>query len=193
MLSRTLAVVPVLYLIIPLVLVSAQGGAGQFNGESYSNYDLAFHYTPLPGMRDETESGKAQIRADAAEHRTGKSLNLLLALTKGENNAAASWQSLTIQTYPRDAVPDSDDLVAEAKMSAWVVGLTEAAPSPKRIVLSGQNFAVSVFGMQEGRTKKGAVVWTTVRKGKLLSFAFVADSPEQLKALAETMKTVQFF
>jgi hypothetical protein len=37
------------------------------------------------------------------------------------------------------------------------------------------------------------VVWTTVRKDKLLSFAFVANSPEQLKALAESMKSVQFF
>lgn len=78
-------------------------------------------------------------------------------------------------------------------MSAWVAHSKDASALPKSVVLSGQSFSVSVFGLQEGTVKKGAVVWTTVRKGKPLSFAFVANSPEQLKALAETMKTVQFF
>jgi hypothetical protein len=33
--------------------------------------------------------------------------------------------------------------------------------------------------------KKGAVDWTTIRKGKLVAFAFQAKSPEQLKAATE--------
>jgi len=61
------------------------------------------------------------------------------------------------------------------------------------VVISGQNFTVSVFGLQEGAVRKGAVVFTTIRKGKLLSFAFVANSSEQLKKLTESMKSVQFF
>src|SRR5260370_34209717 len=58
---------------------------------------------------------------------------------------------------------------------------------------SGQRFAVSVFGGREGTIRKGAVVWTTVRNGKLLSCAFFANSPAQLKALTESMRTVEFF
>jgi hypothetical protein len=61
------------------------------------------------------------------------------------------------------------------------------------VVISGQEFAVSVFGVQGETAVKVAVVWTTIRKGELLSFAFVANSPDQLKTLADTMKTVQFF
>jgi hypothetical protein len=100
---------------------------------------------------------------------------------------------LTIETYPRKAVADLDDASAEEKMSAWVAHSKDASALPRSVVLSGQSFAVSLFGVQEGTTKKGAVVWTTIRKDKLLSFAFVANSPEQLKRLTETMKSVQFY
>jgi hypothetical protein len=34
---------------------------------------------------------------------------------------------------------------------------------------------------------------TLLRTGELLSFAFVATSPEQLTVLTESLKTVQFF
>ena len=78
-------------------------------------------------------------------------------------------------------------------MNAMVAHSKDASALPKLVVISGQRFTVSVFGLQEGTVKKGAVVWTTVRKGKLLSFAFAANSPDRLKELAETMKTVEFF
>jgi hypothetical protein len=95
--------------------------------------------------------------------------------------------------YPRKAVADLDDAVAEAKMSAWVANSKDATALPRSVILSGQSFSVFLFGVQEGMTKKGAVVWTTIRKDKLLSFAFVANSPERLKRLGESMKSVQFF
>jgi hypothetical protein len=78
-------------------------------------------------------------------------------------------------------------------MNTWVAGISSSLGTPRSVVISGQSFAVSVLGEQMGTIRKGAVVWTTIRKGKLLSFAFVANSPEQLKALTETMKTVQLF
>ena len=69
----------------------------------------------------------------------------------------------------------------------------DANPSSnKTVVVSGQKFSVSLFAVQDGPTRKGAVVWTTVRKGKFLSFFFAANSPEQLKGLAESMKTLRF-
>jgi len=78
-------------------------------------------------------------------------------------------------------------------MSAWVMGIDSSPGVPRTVVLAGQSFAVSVFSEQEGKVTKGAVVWTTVRKGVLLSFAFVANSPEQLKTLTESIKGIQFF
>lgn len=159
----------------------------------YSNVELAFRYTPPNGMRDKTERFRLQIQAQAKASSTTQTLSALLAMSTGPDSTVPKWSSVTIETYPRKAVADIDDASAEAKMSAWVAHSKDSTTLPRSVVLSGQRFAVSVFGMQEGTTKKGAVVWTTVRKDKLLSFAFVGNSPEQLKRLAESMKSVRFF
>ena len=100
---------------------------------------------------------------------------------------------LSIEAYPRQAFSNLDDVKAEAKMSAWVAGTTSLPGKSRSVVLAGQNFAVYIFAEQDGTVRKGAVVWTTIRKDSLLSFAFVANSSEQLKKLAESMKSVQFF
>ena len=78
-------------------------------------------------------------------------------------------------------------------MNAWVAHSKDTSTLPRDTVISGQSFTVSVFGLPEGTVRKGAVVFTTVRKGTLLSFAFVANSPDQLQKLTDTMKTVQFY
>lgn len=159
----------------------------------YTNARLAFRYTPPNLMRDKTERFRLQIQEQAKDSGTTQRLSALLAMTTGPDSTVPNWSSVTIETCPRKAVADFDDARAEAKMSAWVAHSKDPTALPRSVVLSGQRFAVSIFGMQEGTTKKGAVVWTTVRKDKLLSFAFVANSPEQLKRLAESMKSVRFF
>jgi hypothetical protein len=162
-------------------------------GTGYSSATLGFRYTPPSEMLNKTELLRNEIQLKAEASNAKNKLDALLAMSSGLNDAAPDWHSLTIETYPRDSVADPDDTSAEAKMSTWVAGISGSPGKPRTIVLSGQSFLVYVIGEQEGTLKKGAVIWTTIRKGKLLSFAFVANSPEQLKALAETMKTVQFF
>jgi hypothetical protein len=162
-------------------------------GADYSNATLRFRYMPPAEMRDKTERFRSEIQQRAEAAYSKETLDALLAMSSGPDDLATDWHSLTIQTYPRKAVADLDDASAEAKMSAWVANSKDATALPRSVVLSGQRFAVSLFGVQEGTTTKGAVVWTTIRKDKLLSFAFVANSPEQLKKLTETMKSVQFF
>jgi hypothetical protein len=159
----------------------------------YSNVALSFSYLPPGEMLDKTQRVRAEVQARAESSHTKDALEALLAMSSGQDDAATNWHSLTLETYPRNAVADVDDTVAEAKMSAWVAHSQETHPVSRFVVISGQSFAVSIFGVQEGPIKKGAVVWTTIRKGKLLSFAFVANSPQQLMKLAETMKTVEFF
>jgi hypothetical protein len=181
-----------------LVLLTGSGAAQSVARPAapitiYSNVHLAFRFTPPGRMRDKTERFRTQIQEQAKALGTTQTLSALLAMSTGPDGAAPNWSSVTIETYPRKAVADLDDASAEAKMSAWVAHSKDASALPRSVVLSGQRFAVSIFGLQEGTTKKGAVVWTTVRKDKLLSFAFVANSPEQLKRLAETMKSVKFF
>jgi hypothetical protein len=148
---------------------------------------------PPSEMRDKTQRFRAEIQQRAVASHSKDTLDALLAMSSGPDDKATDWHSLTIETYPRKVVADLDDASAEAKMSAWVANSKDASALPRSVVLSGQSFSVSLFGMQEGTTKKGAVVWTTIRKDKLLSFAFVANSPEQLKKLTESMKSVQFF
>lgn len=184
-------------ILLPLVLLAsalAQSESGALLPRRiYYSSKLGLRYKPTDGMLDETEGRRADIRTRAAERHTSEILDLLLAMSSGPSPSASDWHSLTIETYPRERFSDVDDTAAEAKMSAWVAGISGSPGAPRFVVLSGQKFAVYVFAAQEGTVRKGAVVWTTIRKGKLLSFAFVANSPQQLKALAESMKTVQFF
>jgi hypothetical protein len=163
------------------------------SGALYSNTALRFSYLPPSGMKDKTASTRAEVQAGAKSPHADNTLTIILAMSSGPDDTAVGWHSLSIETYPRKAVADLDDTSAKAKMSAWVANSTGASALPRSVILSGQNFSVSLFGAQEGTIRKGAVVWTTVRKGKLLSFAFSANSPKQLKMLAESMKSLQFF
>jgi hypothetical protein len=185
-------------LALGMLLMVCRSAVGQsskplLSGRVYTNARLAFRYALPNEMRDKTQRFRAEIQARAESAHSKDTLDALLAMSSGPDDKATDWHSLTIETYPRKAIADADDAGAEAKMSAWVAHSKDASALPRSVVLSGQSFAVSLFGMQEGTTKKGAVVWTTIRKDKLLSFAFVANSSEQLKRLAESMKSVQFF
>ena len=188
----------VIFLVVLLLLTEggiAETKPGQTpsSGNPYSNVALGFSYVPPTEMNDETKSGRAEIRARAAARHTSNTLGLLLSMSSGPDATSADWHLLSIETYPRQKFSNLDDISAETNMSAWVAGFSSSTGKPRSVVLAGQSFAVSVFSEQDGAIKKGAVVWTTVRKDKLLSFAFVANSPEQLKRLAETMKSVKFF
>ena len=180
-----------------LFLITWSAGAQQTKspvaGNVYSNASLAFRYTVPSGLQDKTERFKSQIQEQAGALRTTQTLTVLLAMSSGPNDKDPMWGSLTIETYPRDGVPDADDATAEAKMSAWVAHSKDPRALPRSVVISGQKFSVSVFGLQEGNVRKAAVVWTTVRKHTLLSFAFAANDPEQVKRLTESMKTLEFF
>jgi hypothetical protein len=160
----------------------------------YQNAELGFRYTTPSEMRDKTERSRADMKEETEVLHASADVELLLSMSSGPDDMTAIWRSVTILAYPREAFGNLDDASAETKMNGWVGGPSGGSASASRKVLvSGQNFAVSVFGMQKGAVRKGAVVWTTIRKGKLLSFAFVANSPEQLTKLAESMKSVQFF
>lgn len=182
-----------LSVILAILFVLCGGLAAQTSLSVYVNNELGFRYKLPTGMYDDTTSGRADIRAQAGLSRTGKAQDLLLSLISGTGDTSPAWHSVTIEAYPRQALSNLDDAGAEAKMSGWVLGLDRPLNSSKQTYISGQAFTVSVFGMQERTIRKGAVVWTTIRRGRLLSFVFAANSPEQLQALTETMKTVRFF
>jgi hypothetical protein len=144
-------------------------------------------------MHDKTQRFKVQIQEQAKAEGTVKKLMALLAMSSDSDDRSPDWSSVTIETYPRESVSETDDIKAAGQMNAWVAHSNDFAALPKSVVISGNRFTASVFRLEEGNVKKGAVVFTTVRMGKLLSFAFAANNPDQLKALADTMKTVRFF
>jgi len=184
--------ITVLIFISQVATPQAKRHAMTASANSYSNVSLGFRYTPPSGMRDKTERFRSEISERAKASGAADTLTALLAMSSGPDDKDQSWRSLTIETYPRKAVVEPDDAKAEAKMSAWVADSKDESAF-KSVDISNQRFSVSVFGMQQGRVRKAAVVWTTTRKGKLLSFAFVANSPGQLKKLTESMKSLEFF
>lgn len=188
---------PEIILTIGMLLTICCSAFGQVANDSpnvYTNTRLAFRYARPDGMRDKTERFPAiQIQNPSRASGTPQTVSTLLAMSSGPDSSVPDWRSITIVSYPRNAVSEPDDTKAAGRMNAWVAHSKDTSVLPKAASISGQSFTVSVFGLQEGTVKKGAVVFTTIRKGKLLSFAFAANSPEQLKALTETMKSVQFF
>jgi hypothetical protein len=160
----------------------------------YRNAEFGFRYRPPHEMRDKTGPSTAMLEGQARHLQIKSRLKLLLSMSSGPDDGAVGWHSLMIVAYPRDAYSQLEDANAKAQMSYWVGGASGSDPaSAQNVVISGQTFSVFVFAVQQGSVRKGSVVWTTIRTGKLLSFAFAANSPDQLKALTETMKTVQFF
>ena len=157
----------------------------------YTNAMLAFRYTPPTGRHDKT--GRFPPLHIQSQAGTPQTLATLLAMSSGPDSSVPDWRSITVVTYPRNAVSEPDDTKAAGQMSAWVAHSKGTSVLPKTTLVSGQSFTVSVFGLQEGTLRKGAVVWTTIRKGKLLSFAFAANSSDHLKRLTETMKTLEFY
>jgi hypothetical protein len=186
---RALVVIAILLTVCSAV---GQNSKSLLSEGAYTDAKLAFRYTPPSGMRDKTGRFPA-LRIQNPSTASPQTLSTLLAMSSGPDSSVPDWRSITIVTYPRKAVAEADDTKAAGQMNAWVAHSTDASVLPKSTVVSGQSFTVSAFGLQEGVVKKGAVVFTTVRKGRLLSFAFAANSPERLKALTETMKSVQFY
>jgi hypothetical protein len=182
-----------LFLFVQWGVAETEPGQSVASANAFSDASLGFSYLPPSEMHDETKNGREEIRARAAARHTNHILGLLLSMSSGSDSAATDWHLLSIETCPRQRFSNLDDLSAEAKMSASVAGTSTLPGKPRSVVLAGQTFTVSVFAERDGEIEKGAVVWTTIRKDKLLSFAFVANSPEQLKKLTETMKSVQFF
>lgn len=175
------------------VILQSLGLAAQARSATYSFTTLGFRYTPPLGLRDKTESFRVEVAQRARLEGKFRRLNALLAMSSVAASNDPHWGSVTIESYPRRAVSESDDSKAALQMNAWVAHSREATALPESPVISGQTFTVSVFGLREGSVTKGAVVWTTVRKGRLLAFAFAANSPEVLERLTETIKRVQFY
>ncbi len=160
-------------------------------GEVLSIPDLGFRYTTPPGMIDDTTPASKEARNHAAAH-TGRNTELLLDLSSGEDTAP-DWRHVWIFTFPRAQFSALTDSAAEAKINGALAGShSTAVGEPKPAVLAGRNFTISEYEQREPPLVKHAKIFTTINKGQLISLILVSNSAEQMVALEETLKTLDF-
>ncbi len=179
--------------VILLVVVIAAQAVGQMPPPApkvFTDAAMGFRYNPPSNMRDLTKNEQQSIQQRAAQTGAKSTMTVLLALRSGPDDTAKDWHSVGIQTYPRDKVPGSTDREAGATFSQWVAGRgAEVTEPPTESGIGGAHFVVLTFQLHEGRLTKYATVYTTVRDGQLLSFAFSADSRSVLDKITDSMKT----
>jgi hypothetical protein len=150
---------------------------------------LVFRFSPPANMRDLTAVDRQSIQQRAAALGTSNTLTLLLSLRSGPDDTAADWHSVGIETYPREKLGTVSDRDASRTFSRRVAGAGTEIGQAADLDVGGCRFAVSIFELREGQLTKHARVYTTVRNGRMLSFAFSANSPDVLARIVESMKT----
>src|SRR6266404_4222800 len=178
-------------IVLALVSIAVQGcvQGHQIVPSTFTESALNFSYTPPLNMRDFTEFDNQSIQQRAKAMGKTNTLTLLLSLRSGSDDTAPEWHSIGIQTYPREKMGIVSDRDACQTLSRSVArGGTETG-QPLDVQIGAIHFVVSTFEVREGQLTKHACVYTTVRNGKMLSFAFSANSSEVLNKIADSMKT----
>lgn len=182
-------------LLLAGLVVSMNSGPTAFTASTagavsrYTNAELGFSYTPPSGLRDLTAAIK---ESEAARPRNGKPrFESLLRMMSSPDDKAMDWTTLGITTYPRGRDKDKgDDLTASFITNNAVGGGTTIKREVTRI--AGGDFATTHFQKVEPPLTKYAVVYTTVRKEKFISFFFSGNDRERVLKLAESMNSVRF-
>ena len=143
----------ILFLAVQAAIARADQRSTSGLSGGYSDATLSFRYTPPSGMHDKTQRFRSQIEEQAKAQRATKTLSALLAMSSGPDDKDPSWRSLTIETYPRDAVSEPDDAKAEARMSAWVAHSSDTTALPRqRDAESGNDYALArSYASTQGR------------------------------------------
>jgi hypothetical protein len=158
----------------------------------FTDSTLHFRYTPPPNLRDLTEADRRSIQQRAAAMGKTNTLTLLLSLRSGPDDAATDWHSIGIESYPRDKFRNVTDREASRSFSRVVsAGAGMETVEPADVQIGKSHFLMSTFELQKGQLTRHARVYTTVRGGQMLSFAFVANSLDVLSRIVDSMKTFE--
>jgi hypothetical protein len=178
---------------VALILILTAQGFGQAPSPAptvFTESTLAFKYIPPPNMYDLTAIDRQAIQKRAAALGTTNTLTLLLSLRFGSDDRAADWRTIGIESYPRAKLGTATDHDAFQKFSRSVAGVGTETTPPTDLQIGEFHFLVSNFELHEGELTKYARIFTTVRNGQLLSFAFSANSLTVLNTITESIKTV---
>jgi hypothetical protein len=155
----------------------------------YTNSDLDFSYMRPSGLRDLTETSKAD---DAANRRDGKvQFKLLLLMSSGPDDQAADWVTVGITTLPRGRDKDKGDDLTAGFFTNHSLG--QGVTTRREIVkFAGQDFSSTHFQKSTPPTVKYAILYTVVRKERFLSFFFSGNDRATVQRLAKSMETLKF-
>jgi hypothetical protein len=85
------------------------------------------------------------------------------------------------------------DAVAEEKFNVALAGPhSKPAGASESTTIAGRSFMVSEFTQGEPPLLEHAKIYTTICKTQLVSFIFVSNSAGQLKAMEESLKSLDF-
>jgi len=159
----------------------------------FSDASLGLRYAPPSGLTDETSDAQESVRERAAALHTTNTFDVLLRMTSGPDDTAPDWHSVGIQTYARSKFAALDDTAALNKINVWTAGAgATAVGTPEAVSIAGHRFVVSTFERSEPPLLKHARTYSLIRNGKLVSFAFSANSSDKLGALGESLQTLEF-
>ena len=185
---------PLAVLLICVICVSCQSGtsAGELKSDAVSIPDLGFRYLPPTGLKDKTTPEARQLRDHASTY-SAKAAEVILDLSSGADDSSPEWHQVWMFLFPRSLLPNLNDAAAEAKMNAAVAGPNSIpVGQPQPLTINGHGFLLSEFERKEPPLLKHARIYTTICKTQLVSFVFVSSSAEALKAMEESLKTLDF-
>lgn len=178
--------------LLSVPVLPQDGGAGGLKDGVFSEATIGFRYTPPAGLKDETSFARDALKEKAATLRTSNTLDVLLLVTSGPDDTDPEWHAVSIESYSRSRIA-GDDAAAETKMNLWTAGAgVTLTRSPDSLSIAGHNFVVSNFELSEPPLLKQARVYTTIRNGNLIAFAFTANSVDKIARLADSLKTLEF-
>ncbi len=153
---------------------------------------LGIRYTPPSGMLDKTSTESRKLRDRAAEY-ANKAAVPILDLSSADADNSPAWHQVWITLFPRAQMAGIADGDVKAKLSTALAG-PRAKPvgDSQHITIGEQDFLVSEFVQEEPPLVKHAKIYTTVRKTQIVSFVFVSNSPIHVKAMEESLKSLEF-
>ena len=117
---------------------------------------------------------------------------LLLLCRSNLDNTVPDWRSLSVETYPRQAVDIPSDFYASMTIAKLIIGPSaQQMGKPTIATIAAFNFVISQFQLRDVRATKYGRIYVTILNGKILSFAFAADSTEALDKLASSLTTIK--
>jgi hypothetical protein len=155
--------------------------------------DLGFRYTPPADLLDKTTPESRQLRDRAASYST-KLVLPILDMSSNDTDTSPEWRQVLIAIFPRAQMPNVTDAVAERKVSAALAGPhSNPVGESQSTTIAGRSFLVSEFTQDEPPLLKHAKIYTTICKTQLVSFIFVSNSAAHVKAMEESVKSLDFF